>query len=353
MPTYHYRAFTQSGNIVSGSIAASNSAEVARRIDYLRLVPIDVVPESGGAKIRGSFNLRPRASTEDVTVFTHDLALLLKAGARLDGALDLLASDADIGKLRPVLVKVRSSVLSGESLADALSHHPSLFSAIYVALVRVGEASGALEHVLQVLGRERARAEGLRRKLVDALRYPAFVLFAAACVLIFFLSFVLPQLSGVLRDFGAKIDPIAEFFIRLSDFMRAHRDMLCLTAAIVLACALVVYRQPWLRSSVVAFLSRLPLLRVLARFRRTALFCRNLELLLTTAVPLTTALRILADIMATMGHARVWSRVTERVRQGGKLSDALDEARMLSPLAVRMLRLGEETGQLPALAGRV
>ena len=92
---------------------------------------------------------------------------------------------------------------------------------MYVALVRVGEASGTLDQILEVLAAERARAEALRRKLADALRYPAFVLFAATAVLIFFLLFVLPQFAAVLRDFNAKLDPIVPMFIALSDFLRA------------------------------------------------------------------------------------------------------------------------------------
>ena len=110
--------------------------------------------------------------------FTLDLALLLKAGARLDRALELLATDSDIGRLRSTAGAIRSRILAGESFGDALAHHPSLFSPMYVALVRVGEVSGTLDKILQVLASDRSRAEALRRKLADALRYPAFLLFA-------------------------------------------------------------------------------------------------------------------------------------------------------------------------------
>ena len=184
MPNFRYRALTQAGEIVSGSISAPTAAEVDRRIEYLGLVPIDAVAAEGraaAARFSLAFLSQPRA--EDVTVFTRDLALLLKAGARLDAALELLATDIDIGRLRPIVSKLRASVLAGESFADAVSHHPSVFPALYVALVRVGEASGTLDHILEVLANERARAELLRRRLGEAVRYPAFVLFAAGCVL--------------------------------------------------------------------------------------------------------------------------------------------------------------------------
>src|SRR5690348_1997412 len=175
MPNYRYKAITQAGEIVTGEIAAPTAAEVARRIEYLGLVPVDTVTEERAESAAASFfTLTARAKPEDVTVFTLDLALLLKAGARLDDGLELLSSDTDVGGLRRVVAKVRSSILSGESFGEALSHHPVLFPQMYVALVRVGEASGSLGEILEVLAAERARAEAMRRKLSDALRYPAF-----------------------------------------------------------------------------------------------------------------------------------------------------------------------------------
>jgi len=354
MPNFRYRALTANGEIVSGLIAAPTAAEVARRIDYLRLVPIDsIVEESATQGSRFNFRFEKRARTEDVTIFTLDLALLLKAGARLDRALELLAADVDIGRLRSTVSAIRSSVLAGESFADALAHHPALFPPMYVALVRVGEASGTLEQILQVLASDRSRAEALRRKITDAVRYPAFLLFAATCVLVFFLTFVLPQLGAVLRDMGAKIDPIAGIFLGLSDFITTHKNLVGSTAIVMLASALFFARQQKFRAAVIIRLARLPVLRSILALHQTALFCRNLAVLLTAAVPLTTTLRILTNMMAAVGDSAVWTRVVERVRQGNKLSEALEETGTLPPLAVRLLRLGEEAGQLPLLAGRV
>jgi general secretion pathway protein F len=354
MPNFRYRALTQGGELVSGSISAPTAAEVAHRIDYLRLVPIDPVIEESGAKVsRFNFAIHQRATPEDVTAFTLDLALLLKAGARLDDALELLSSDPSAGRLRPTIAALRSSVLSGESFGDALSRHPGLFPQLYVALVRVAEASGTLDRILEMLARERARAEALRRKLAEALRYPAFVLFAAACVLTFFLTFVLPQFGAVLRDFDAKLDPVAAHFLAVSDFLNLHKDLLGAAAVVLLLSGLFMVRQPKLRAAVIGRVSRLPLARSAFLFHRAALFCRNLAVLLGAGVSLPITLRILADMMGSIGEADAWHAVVEQVRQGGKLSDAIGAAATLPAMAVRMLRLGEETGQLPLLARRV
>jgi general secretion pathway protein F len=352
VPSFRYRALTQSGELVSGSISAPTAAEVAHRIEYLGLVPIETVTEQRAGAGRFSLTLsRPRA--EDVTVFTRDLALLLRAGARINDALELLAQDIDIGRLRPTVAKVRAAVLSGESFAEAIASYPTLFPPMYVALVRVGEASGTLDHILEVLGGERARAEALRRRIADALRYPAFVLFAACAVLTFFLLFVLPQFASVLRDFNAKLDPVVVTLLGLSDFARAHTDAIAIVLAAVLLSGWLLLRRAGTRAAIMRTLARLPLVRPVLGFHRTALFCRNLGVLLASGVALTTTLRILSDMMATTGDATDWTKTVERVRHGGKLSDALADTAALPPMAVRMLRLGEETGQLPMLAGRV
>jgi general secretion pathway protein F len=353
VPNFRYRALTQNGEIVNGTISAPTAAEVARRIEYLRLLPIETIEDKRASRGSGGHGLFGRPSAAEITTFTRDLALLLKAGARLDDALELLSSDADVGRMRPVVAKIRAALLAGESFADALADHPTLFPQMYGALVRVGEVSGTLDSVLEMLGAERARSEQMRRKLTDAMQYPAFVLVAAAGVMLFFLLFVLPQFSTVLGDFGAKSDTALATFIQLSDFLRANSTAAMLIAAAVIAAVWWLLRQAGVRAAMMNALSQLPLIGNIFQFYRASLFCRNLGVLLGSGVNLTATLRILVDIMAVTGNEASWTAAADRVRHGGKLSEALAVANSLPPMAVRMLRLGEETGQLPVLSGRV
>ncbi|QPF94534.1 type II secretion system F family protein [Bradyrhizobium commune] len=355
MPNFRYRALTQKGEVVSGSITASNLAEVAQRIEYLGLVAIDAGPEEeakGWSFSLASFSLSKPGSA-DVTIFTRDLALLLKAGARLNDALELLANDMDVGRLRPVINDIKNAILSGESFAEALGREPNLFPAMYVALVRVGEMSGGLDHILETIGSERTRAEALRRKVTGALQYPAFVLLAAGGVLIFFVTFVLPQFSAVLRDFNAKTDPVIEVFLTLSDVLRGHGVEVGAAVGIAVIGGWLAWRRPAVRAGVVTQLARLPVISTVVEFHRAALFSRNLGILLGSGVTLTATLRILIDIMTATGDVPAWAAMADRVRHGGRLADALAASAVLPPVAVRMLRLGEETGQLPTLSGRV
>jgi len=354
MPNYRYRALNSNGELVSGAIAAAAPGDVAQRIERLGLVLVDnVTLEERGSSAGSLFSIFNKPKAQDVTIFTRDLALLLRAGARINDGLELLAADRDFGRLRPVVADIRSHVVAGESFAEALSRHEALFPAMYVALIRVGEASGSLDQVLQVLADERSRTEALKRRLGDAIRYPVFVLGAAGCVLLFFLTFVLPQFASVLQDFGAKVDPIILTFLNLSTLLRNNSDAVLAVVAIVIAGSWLSLRQEGVRRGISNTLTRLPAIRDVMMSYRTSLFCRNLGLLLGSGVNLTTTLRILVDMMGSVGPSTVWSAAADRVRHGAKLSDALSDTQALPAMAVRMLRLGDETGQLPMLAGRV
>ena len=353
MPNFRYRALTQTGEIVHGKLSAPSATEVAARIEYLRLLPIETVEERRAATTFGEFGLFGKPGRAEVTTFTRDLALLLKAGARLDDALELLAGDADVGRLRPVVAKLRAGLLSGESFGEALGEHPMLFPPMYVALARVGEISGTLDQILEVLGQERLRAENMRRKLTDAIQYPLFVLIASCCVMLFFILFVLPQFASVLQDFGDKSGSAITFFFRISEFMRGNATSLLAAGGCLIVVVWLTLLQSGARSAIVSATARIPGIAGIFRFYRTSLFCRNLGVLLGSGVSLTATLRILVDIMAVTGNVETWTMAADRVRHGGKLSEALSASSSLPPMALRMLRLGEETGQLPALAGRI
>jgi general secretion pathway protein F len=171
--------------------------------------------------------------------------------------------------------------------------------------------------------------------------------------MLFFILFVLPQFSSVLQDFGAKSDSALSVFISISDFLRANATAMLLGSAAVIAGTWWLLRRPGTGAAVISAVSRIPGISGIFQFYRTSLFCRNLGVLLGSGVNLTSTLRILVDIMAVTGNPATWAAAADRVRHGGKLSDALSAANSLPPMALRMLRLGEETGQLPALAGRV
>ena len=351
MPSYSYRAMTAQGEIVGGAVDVASADLVVERVLSLGLIPIDgdvAAPAKAAPLPRGK---RPRA--EDVTIFSRDLALLLKTGARINDALDLMASDRELGRMRPIVAGLLQAVLGGQSLAESLGARPDAFPPLYIALVGLGEQTAMLPSILEALAAERTRAEALQRRIFDALRYPAFLLLAAGAVMLFFLTFVLPQFASVFSDFHAKPDPVLATFLSLSAALRENGlTYAAIAGALILALTLAL-RSPTMRARLIEAASRLPLIGAAFEHHRTILFCRNLGLLLGGGVTLSAALRILVDVMSATGAESRWSQVVDSVRRGGKLSDALGGAALLPPMAVRTLRLGEDSNQLPMLAARV
>jgi general secretion pathway protein F len=353
MPVFHYRALDPNGVAKSGEISAADAEAAADALEQSGLSPIEAPSAGSRPSARGWLRLFGGPSAEDVTIFTADLALLLRTGARINDALELIAADAPAGALRPLIEQLARSVLSGESFAEAIARRPDAFPPIYAALTRVGEASGSLAPLLEAIARERQRSETLKRSVYDALRYPAFLLLGAAGVLLFFLLAVLPQFAGVFRDFHAQLDPMLVMFLTLSDGLRAHSDEAMIAAAVVISGVWFAARQRATRATFAAVASRLPFVGAVIEYRSAALFCRNLGLLLSSGVALPESLRILAVMSALGRAAAAGPALVDRVRQGGRLSDALAATQALPALAIRTLKLGESSGRLPELSQRL
>ncbi len=349
MAAFSYRALTAEGEMVGGIVEAPSADLVVERVLSLGLIPIDGdAPKAPAAPRRG-----PRPRSEEVTIFSRDLALLLRTGTRINDALDLMANDRELGRMRAIAAELRDAVLAGQSFAEALGARSDAFPPLFVGLAGLGEQTAMLPSILEAVAAERARAEALRRRILDALRYPAFLLVAACGVLIFFLTFVLPQFASVFSDFHAKPDPVLATFLALSAALRENGAAYAAVAAASALALGLALRNAKARAYLMGQAARLPVIGASFAHHRTILFCRNLGLLLSGGVTLSAALRILVDVMATTGAHRRWSVVVDRVRRGGKLSDALSDEALLPPMAIRTLRLGEESNQLPMLSARL
>jgi general secretion pathway protein F len=350
---FKYRAMSKSGTVVAGTIAAGTSVEALRQVERSGLYPIEARPEETQRYWNLRFSLTRKCRPEDVTFFTQDLALLLRAGVRLDAALELLAKDMKSSALGSVVAALREAVLAGKSLSRALAAHPEAFPPTYVALVRIGELSGALDRILETLAVERGRAEKWRRMLQSALRYPVFVLFASLAVLTFFVAFVLPQFSFVLRDLPGSSATTLSFFIGVAEWINSSMSELAVLGGVGLLGLIYLGRTAWFRSATLKWALKMPGLRGTLQSYRAVMFCRNLSILLTGGVPLSSCLRTLEEMRVLDGADFEMRALSDRVRQGARLTDVLVEMKLLPDPAIRLLRLGEESGELASLAGRV
>ena len=348
MPQFRYRALTQAGEIVVGEVDAPSREEVVRRIEYLGHLPIEAEAKTQGilrANLLGGKLPRPR----DVTVFLRQLALLVGAGLTLEGALQTLADDTSKAMSR-FANALRSSITAGNSFAEALERYPTVIVPAYIAMVRAGEASGKLDAILRAIVEDRTRRELLNERFNAAIRYPLFLVASAVLILLFFLIYVVPQFEPVFKDLGGRLNAGAALVLGASDWLRSNFDLfLGVCLATVLGVWLVAMNRGR-RARIIAAISSIPGLAGPMSDRRTARIIGTLGLLVANGVSLPAALKILRDIITEPRFVAAIERVHDQVRNGRRFADALADADLLPPLAVRMLRVGDETGDLPSIA---
>jgi general secretion pathway protein F len=350
MPAFSYSAIDEAGRFVQGEIDCRHAGEVEERLKQLGFVPLETRPWSArNVTGKRGFSFRRSVRRRELTIFLRELALILRAGLTLDEALRLLASEQGAA-IAAVARDLRSAITGGASLAEATQRLPLVFGPDIVAMVHVAEASGSLVGVLESIAESRVRAELLLDRISSALRYPAFLSSASICVFVFFMIVVIPQFNTIIDDAGGAPDGLAGLTLATSKWLNEHASILAASiaaGAVLLAAAL---SQSRIRLGAMRRLLRLPGLRGIAELRRTVLFCGSLATMLGNGVSLSETLRVMLE------QAHAWSggleQVAGEVRRGARLADALARIRFLPEIAVRMLRVGEESGELATVAKR-
>jgi len=349
MPHFRYRALTHAGEVVLGEVDAPSREEVVRRIEYLGHLPIEAELATASALTRGLSQGKGRLRSGELTVFLRQLALLIGAGLTLETALQTLGENASKG-LTWFAAAVRSSISSGDSLAEALERHPNIIEPAYVAMIRAGEASGKLDAVLRAVVEDRTRRDQLADRINSAIRYPLFLIGSAAAVLLFFLIYVVPQFDSVFKDLGGRLNGGAALVLAVSSWLNANVDVFLGACLVLVLSAWLIFSQRAARAAMIGFAAQIPGIAGPMRDRRAARIIGTLGLLVENGVTLPAALKIVRDVVSEPRHVAAVDRLNEQVRSGRRFADALAETELVPPLAVRMLRIGDETGDLPSIA---
>jgi len=347
MPLFHYRALTSAGELVAGEVDAPSHAEVIRRIEYLGHLPIDARLLTEGRLGRSLGSKAPRS--RDITVFLRQLALLVEAGLTLESALQTLSDDANRTVAR-FSSDLRAAISAGHSFAEAMERHPSIIEPAYVAMVRAGEASGKVAGVLRAIVEDRSRKDLLAERINSAIRYPLFLIASAILILLFFLSYVVPQFEVVFKDLGDRLNSGAAFVLAASTWLHTNFDLFLGGCLVLLLGAWLVLHDRTRRARLIGLAGRIPGIAGPMQDRRTARLIGTLGLLVGNGVALPAALKILRNVVAEPRCIAALDKLHDQVRSGRRFADALAETDLLPPLAVRMLRVGEETGDLPSIA---
>lgn len=356
MGRFRYRAVAASGELVEGEMDAASQATVIERLrgkGHLPLAADEVVAASGRRRrmtimqwLRQPVLGQMRVSRRDVAMMTRELATLLEAGLTLDQSLTLLIELAAGEPLETLLADLLERIQGGSSLANALAQHQKLFPRVYVSMVRAGETGGALREVLGRLARYLDEAEALREQVKSALVYPVLLLILAAVSIVILLTVVLPQFTPLFENAGAQLPWLTRAVMAVGDSVQRYWWIMLLAGLGAVWVARRQLRRPARRAQVDRWLLRLPLLGDLLAKIDTARFARALGTLLANGVPPLTALAIVQDALANATLRRALADAATAMKDGGGLAAPLGRSGVFPRLAVHLLGVGEESGQL-------
>ncbi len=347
MPVFSYRATDMEGAIAEGSIDAADERSAVEILRDRGIIPLAVELPRESMFLK----LASRSYDADLLIFTTELSALLNAGLPLDRSLQILAEITESGQMKEVVGAVLKSIRGGASFSDALGKNRKVFPKIYVNMVKAGETGGILPPVLERLAEFLESRRDLRAQVISAMIYPCVLLATGGLSIIILLTFVLPRFSAVFAETGSALPFSTQVLLAVSGFLKSYGW--CVIPLIALAWAALRYLNSSEKGRLKLDALKLKFMGDLVRKLETARFCRTLGTLIGNGVPLLQALGNSRDVIGNQVIASAVNTVSEGARQGKGISLPLAATGVFPPLALSMIKVGEETGQLETMLIRI
>lgn len=352
MARFDFLAQDASGSRTRGCQEADSPRHARQLLRERGLMPIEMKASSGQALSGATGRSRDSLSSSELALLTLQLSTLIQAGLPLEEALRAVATQSQKRRVGNLLSSVRSRVLEGYELAAALSRFPSAFPELYRATVAAGEHSGHLGTVLEQLAHYTEARQQARQKIQLALVYPAILLFASIAIVGGLLAFVVPDVVKIFVTNGQTLPVLTRGLIVLSDSLQAYGWAILVAIAAVVLGTRWSLRRPALRLRWHAGLLRAPLLGGVLRAMEAARFASTLAILGKSAVPLVDALDISAAVVGNLPIRGRMREVARSVREGGTLTQGLEQSGDIPPLMLHMIASGERAGELDNMLAR-
>jgi general secretion pathway protein F len=356
MPAYRFEALDAAGKTQTGLLEGDNAKAVRAQLRARDLVPLAVLPVAGDAPAgNGPAALRrgKRAySSTTLAIWTRQLAGLVSAGLPLERSLTALAEEAEDPRQRELLAHLRAEVNAGSPFARALGAAPREFDDVYRAVVAAGEQSGQLGRVLEKLADDLEERQALKAKLIGAALYPAIVSCVAIVIVVFLVTYVVPQVAQVFAGGKRALPFLTVAMLAISDFIRGWGWLLALAIAGGVGLLVVARRNAATRERLDALFLTFPLVGKLARGYNAARFAGTLAMLAGSGVPILKALQAAAETLSNAAMRADAMDALVQVREGAPLASALAAKKRFPGLLSMFARLGEQTGELPLMLQR-
>lgn len=351
MPVYKYVVKDQTGKNTAGTIECADRAAVLEKLRNDNLIIISLKEISAGPK---KFQMRKgKVKIDDIVVFSRQLATMVDAGIPILGSLDILAQQAESKRFKEILTRVRNDIEVGFSLSAAFSKHPRIFSSLYISMVKAGESSGMLDEILDRLATYLEKTAALQRKITSALVYPAVVTFMAFAITALLMIKVIPVFKTVFSGFGAALPAPTLVLIAISDVFRKYFILLLIVMA---AAGYALNRYLNTKKGRLNFdkiTLKLPVFGMLLTKVSVSKFTRTLSTLVKSGVPILSSLEVVAKTCGNSVFEAAIDEVRLGVREGESIARPLEKSKIFPPMVVKMIGVGEQTGQLEKMLSKV
>ena len=352
MPDFHYKAATKSGDLVEGTQTSNSAEQVTLDLSKKGLLPVKVtLINSVDGKSSSSERLTLKLT--DQAAFTRDLSALLKSGMDLNRSLKLLTEMAENEALRQLTMSCRNDVKQGKGLSAALQPYEDQFGVFYINLVKAAEASGRLPDVLANLTDYMQQRQQLRSSIQSALIYPSILVVFGLISIIIMVTFVIPQFETLFAEMGDALPAPTRILLSISDLVLQWGWLILL----FMGAAVLLFKhwistekgRQWIQARVLS----MPVIGKLVYTYQLSRFTRTLATLLGNSVPLVKSLNIATDTVSYKAIKLPLSELDIGVKQGGRISITLEKSGKFAPMLIQMVRVGEETGNLPEALDRL
>lgn len=354
MAAFSYKAVNHKGRNSSGVIEADNARQVRQQLREKGLIPVQVeqVAEKNKQQKSGFQLFAPRVSASELALMTRQLATLVESALPIEEALLAVADQSSKPTQRNMMMAVRSKVVEGHGLADAMGEFPSVFDDLYRAMVAAGEKSGHLDTVLNRLADYTERRQQTRSQIIQAMVYPSLMMFFAVAIVVLLLTIVVPEIVGQFDNMGQELPAITQVLISTSEWLQNYGLYLAVFIVLMIVGIRQALKNPALRLKYHKLILKTPLLGKISKGLNTSRFARTLSILTSSAVPLLEAMRISGDVLENRYMKQQIEAATINVKEGSSLRAALDHTKMFPPMMMHMISSGEKSGELQNMLGR-
>jgi general secretion pathway protein F len=359
MPLFEYSALTDKGKTVTGIIDCDNAQTARQKLRGTRLYPVKVNEVSDRTLTAGRFDLKrltslfKRVQPRDLTLATRQMSTLVSAGFTLVAAIDTLIQLVEAPLLKQTFSRVKDSIEEGSSFADALSSYPTVFSPVYINMVMAGEASGTLDMVLERLAEIGERQLALNNRIRAALTYPFLMTCIAVLILYFLMTIIVPKMAGIFDDLGQALPLPTRILLRCGEFLGTFWWLFPLIIILLIAAYKRFQSTPRGALAIDTLLLRIPITGDLAQKVAVTRFTRTLGSLLSNGVSMLAAMDVARNVAGNLVLSEAAAGAANEVEKGGELGEAMSQSGAFPLLAVQMVRVGEKSGKLEEMLGRV